>query len=299
MGLKDLRFPFLKSKPHGDGIHILSRTDGGTTLELRKGARVELLQVPSTVALVVERSLDGTRSRLALHARGTSAESSQSWELEMGSEQACAAQYDQLVRGLRLRRNPWKSPWTVFAALLVTLIVATPTYSNSEAQLSLGAAQTLNSSAPVAADKPSSLLTANEFTEVAASQGIALRKNGTVFYVFSDPNCPFCKELESNLANVDSALNPTIVPVGFKPGSREAAAAALCSQDPAKAWHNLLVSNVAPPSAPCEKGLRQVDENNALFERLQFTSTPTLVSPKGQIVVGSGSSDQIQGAMIQ
>jgi protein-disulfide isomerase len=299
MGLKDLRIPFFKSRPQGDGIHVLSRTDGCTTLELRKGSRVELLQVPANVPLLVERSLDGTRSRLSVQARGASADSSQSWEFETGSEQACSAQYEELVRGLRLRRNAWKSPWTVAAALLVVLIIATPSPPSTQVEQVMGAAQTMALPPASPADKALPQLTASELTEVTAAKGIALRRQGTTFYVFSDPNCPFCKELESNLANVDPSLNPTIVPVGFKPGSREASAAALCSSDPAKAWHDLLVTNVQPIAAPCEKGLNQVDANNALFERLQFTSTPTLVSPKGHIVVGSGTSAQIYGAMAQ
>lgn len=303
MGL-NLRLPFMKSKSRGDGIHVISRTDGGTTLELRNGSRVELLQVPATVPLLVERYLDGTRSRLSLQARGASNESSRSWEFDTGSEAACSAQYDELVRGLRMRRNAWKSPWTVAAVLLAIVIIATPTPTPSSAETSqvVGSASSLPVPPVQPVDMPGPRLSASELTEVTLAKGIALRKEGTAFYVFSDPNCPFCKELEVNLTNIESGLNPTIVPVGFKPGSREKSAMALCSPDPAKVWHEMLV-DVAPATAviapPCEKGLQQVDANNALFERLQFTSTPTMVSPKGHIVVGSGTTAQIHGAMAQ
>ncbi len=160
---------------------------------------------------------------------------------------------------------------------------------------------------PVAAASPlqkdrslSDQLTPTEMRVVAnatRSLGIQMKPSGQPFVIFSDPNCPVCKDLESKLAKVDPRFAPIIVPVAFKPNSEEAVRKIICAKDPIGAWSAAIGGTTptgdAVSDGNCDDAANRVTASNGAFVALNFSGTPTLVSATGKVVSGSGSVEQI------
>jgi protein-disulfide isomerase len=149
-----------------------------------------------------------------------------------------------------------------------------------------------------ASSTPQDMLDAAErqiLARVVAESGIALNPSakGKPFAVFSDPNCPACRELEKLLQSMSKdKFMPIVVPVAFKPGSMEAVAGVMCAKNLAAAW-TAAAATAAPPAPTCAKGEAQVQNNNAAFVALRLNSTPTLVAPNGRVIAGTGTPEQV------
>ena len=99
----------------------------------------------------------------------------------------------------------------------------------------------------------------------------------TVF-VFSDPACQFCRRLEPELAKLQDVTIYTFV-VPFL--GRQLPQSVLCSPDPTKTWHALMVtgdSSGLASNADCASAL---DRNLQLARQLGVSGTPTLVYADG------------------
>ncbi|MBS0454128.1 MAG: thioredoxin fold domain-containing protein [Proteobacteria bacterium] len=122
--------------------------------------------------------------------------------------------------------------------------------------------------------------------------GIQMRASGQPFVVFSDPNCPSCKDLEPKLSQIDPRFVPVIVPVAFKPGSAEAVQRVLCAKDTVSAWQAAIGGHApvgdAVSDGSCADAAEKVTKANGAFVALNFSATPTIVSATGKLVVGSG-----------
>jgi thiol:disulfide interchange protein DsbC len=106
--------------------------------------------------------------------------------------------------------------------------------------------------------------------------------------VFSDPNCPYCRKLEAELAGLDDVTLYTFL-VPFQGEARPIAI--WCAPDRAEAWRRLMLDNDATllaPGAVCE---HPIGRNLALAHRLGVRATPTLVWADGSRTEGvSGRS---------
>ena len=111
-------------------------------------------------------------------------------------------------------------------------------------------------------------------------------------YVFSDPDCPFCKQLERNLLGLnDVTIYTFMMPLeGLHPQAKAKSISVWCSADRAKAWDQLMVTGQVPSSAACA---HPVDRNIALGARLGVTGTPTLLSQDGRKLPGAAPTERI------
>lgn len=125
--------------------------------------------------------------------------------------------------------------------------------------------------------------------------GVQMRPSGQPFVIFSDPNCPSCKDLEQKLAQVDPRFVPVIVPVAFKDGSEAAVRRILCAKDTQAAWSAEIGGAPATGEndGSCAGAAEKVTKANGAFVALNFSGTPTLVSASGKVVAGSGTVDAI------
>lgn len=103
--------------------------------------------------------------------------------------------------------------------------------------------------------------------------------------VFSDPNCPYCKRFEKDLAKLgDITVHIFLYPV-IRAESMPLTKSVWCSRDRARAWNDLMLRDIQPTAAPdCDT---PVEKLVALGRRLGASSTPTWFVETGERYSGA------------
>lgn len=122
-------------------------------------------------------------------------------------------------------------------------------------------------------------------------------KGTRTLYVFADPTCGFCKQLEAALAAVpDITVHTFVVPV-LGPQAKHIATAIACAPDPAAAWSAWMLRSQEPAldsaAASCEAGAARVAAAERLASSLGITGTPTLIAADGRKNAGFMSAAQL------
>lgn len=120
--------------------------------------------------------------------------------------------------------------------------------------------------------------------------------------VFSDPDCPFCKEMDKELfTNLKSDvtvyyfMNPLNIP-GHEQ-SPEKAAKIWCSKNPSESWRKWMLEGVLPSNSPnCSN---PVSKNKELARSLGFLSTPMIIFDNGFAVNRGISSAEMNTILAQ
>ncbi|BBL33888.1 putative thiol:disulfide interchange protein [Nitrosomonas stercoris] len=110
-----------------------------------------------------------------------------------------------------------------------------------------------------------------------------VRGNGErLLVVYSDPNCPYCKKLEKELANVtDITIYTLLYPV--LNGSMKTAESIWCAEDQVKTWDNFMLKSKVPAAKNCDTPLRILLDSG---RQNRVTGTPTLIFADGSVVPG-------------
>lgn len=114
-----------------------------------------------------------------------------------------------------------------------------------------------------------------------------------VMYVFSDPDCPYCKKLEQNMTSVNNVTVYTFLyPLkNLHPNAEKIAQQIWCSSTPYDAWEDYMILSKAPETlATCDNPIAQ---NLELGRKLNISGTPTIFFKDGSRVAGVLSTDQI------
>ena len=113
---------------------------------------------------------------------------------------------------------------------------------------------------------------------------ITVRGNGQrKLAVFSDPNCPYCKQLEPELAGLDNVTLYTFL-VPFQGETKPIAI--WCAGDRAEAWQRLMLhgdDSALKTDAACD---HPIARNLALAHQLGVQGTPTLIWADGSRTEG-------------
>jgi len=120
-----------------------------------------------------------------------------------------------------------------------------------------------------------------------------VRGNGkNVLYVFSDPDCPYCKRLEQTLRDVDNVTIYTFLfPIDtLHPEARAISESIWCAKDKRKAWDDYMLREIKPAAAKCAN---PVDMNVQIAKKLGINGTPTLINAKGVLKAGALPITQI------
>jgi thiol:disulfide interchange protein DsbC len=122
-----------------------------------------------------------------------------------------------------------------------------------------------------------------------------VKGNGSrVFAVFSDPDCPFCQELEKSLLAVtDVTMYVFLYPIAsLHPQAPVKAHAIWCASDRSAAWNTWMHEKKLPPATSCSGD--PIDSLQKLGETLHINSTPTLFFANGRRVAGAIPVKDIQ-----
>jgi len=112
--------------------------------------------------------------------------------------------------------------------------------------------------------------------------------------VFTDPECPFCKQLHDELKKVVQ-LDPSIAfliklyPLQMHPNAYGKAKSIVC----ARSLPLLEASFAGKPLPPPACDTKVVDQTLALAPTLGIQSTPTLVLPNGLVLPGYKPADEL------
>lgn len=117
-----------------------------------------------------------------------------------------------------------------------------------------------------------------------------------VLAVFSDPNCPYCKRFEKDLAKVDDITIYTFLYPILSQDSHDKSRAVWCSADRVKAWNELMLSGIVPAAARCDT---PIEKNLALGRKYRINGTPTLVFSSGERVPGAISVERLEKLFAQ
>ena len=119
-----------------------------------------------------------------------------------------------------------------------------------------------------------------------------VRGNGKrLLAVFSDPNCPYCKRFEKDLAKVDNITIYTFLYPILSQDSSDKSKGVWCSADKSKAWNDLMLNNTIPATARCDTPIERTLE---LGRKHRVTGTPTLFFTNGERVPGAIPAEQIE-----
>jgi thiol:disulfide interchange protein DsbC len=113
--------------------------------------------------------------------------------------------------------------------------------------------------------------------------------------VFSDPDCPFCRKLEGEIAGLDNLTVYTfLLPIAqLHPDAARKANAVWCSKDPGRAWLDLMLLEREPAPAPagCAAPLEEIA---TLAKKFRINGTPGIVFESGRMVPGLINRVQIE-----
>jgi thiol:disulfide interchange protein DsbC len=116
-------------------------------------------------------------------------------------------------------------------------------------------------------------------------------------FVFTDPDCPFCSKLHTELIKLiymepDLAIFVKMFPLKMHPGAYDKARVILGGDAP-YLLNKAFAGEQLPAPGP-KDAKEPVDESIKLGQSLGITSTPTLVLPDGRIVAGFRDASKIK-----
>jgi thiol:disulfide interchange protein DsbC len=135
-----------------------------------------------------------------------------------------------------------------------------------------------------------------DFSVLPLDRAIKIVKgNGSrKFAVFSDPDCPFCQQLEKSLLPVtDITMYVFLYPIAsLHPQAPAKAHAIWCAADRSQAWTQWMHEKKLPPAKTCSGD--PIDALQKLGDTLHINSTPTLFFADGRRVAGAITTAELE-----
>ncbi len=115
-------------------------------------------------------------------------------------------------------------------------------------------------------------------------------------FVFSDPDCPYCQQLEKSLAQLeDTTVYVLPFPLtGLHPNAQVIAESIWCAKDKSAVWRDYLLLGKKPKVANCPN---PIDKNIALAGEFQIQGTPAILFEDGTLVPGAIPLDRIEAQL--
>jgi len=122
-------------------------------------------------------------------------------------------------------------------------------------------------------------------------------KGARKLYVFTDPDCPFCRKFHAELKTLASTAPDVAIyiipyPLAMHPGAYDKARAILETQSLAVLNSAFEGRDVPKPAKEASKA--QIDANIKYANANGISGTPTMVMPDGKIVVGGRDAGELK-----
>lgn len=145
------------------------------------------------------------------------------------------------------------------------------------------------------AQERSTVATADRVREmIQASERNAIKyvkgTGATSLYLFTDPKCPYCRQLEVELDKLDNVTVYKFPYPVLSLESRSIAARVWCSADRRAEWAKAIRGEPVRGPASCPTPM---DTNIQAGKALGIRGTPTLLDTKGRMLVGYRSAQSI------
>lgn len=116
--------------------------------------------------------------------------------------------------------------------------------------------------------------------------------------LFADPDCPFCRQMEPDLAALDDVTIYTfLLPLpSIHPDAMRKSALIWCAPDRGQAWDDWMLRNKLPENGNlgCATPILELAE---LAKRLNIEGTPALIFPDGQLVPGTLPREELEARL--
>lgn len=112
--------------------------------------------------------------------------------------------------------------------------------------------------------------------------------------VFSDPNCGFCKKLESNLKDMKNVTIYTFLYPVITPTSKDISADIWCSKNPSEVWRKVMIEGKLPAKRSESCDTSALDRNVELGTSLMIDGTPTVFVPSGSRAPGAATIEHLE-----
>lgn len=117
-----------------------------------------------------------------------------------------------------------------------------------------------------------------------------------VLYVFSDPECTYCRRLEPTLQQLDNVTIYTFLFPILGEKSNQSAKSVWCATDRNKAWGDYMLRSGMLLPGECENPIQR---NVALGTSLGITGTPTMITASGRMQPGAIPLEQIESLLAE
>lgn len=144
-------------------------------------------------------------------------------------------------------------------------------------------------------------LTAVDFDSLPLNQAIKMvQGNGKRrLAVFSDPDCPYCRKLEPELAKLnDVTIYIFPYPLPMHADAARKSKLVWCAKDRLQAWQDMMLRNKLPEGGRTDCD-HPVDKNLALGQRLRIDGTPTLIFADGRRLSGYTEAERIEQMLVR
>jgi thiol:disulfide interchange protein DsbC len=130
----------------------------------------------------------------------------------------------------------------------------------------------------------------------AEPDAIRMGTGGRKVFVFSDPDCPYCQQLQGELGklrNVSVFMLPLPL-AALHPNAPATAQSIWCADDRAAAWNAYVLRGVRPNDRSCDNPLAR---NAALAAKYRVMGTPALVFEDGSVLPGAVPASTIEARL--
>lgn len=114
--------------------------------------------------------------------------------------------------------------------------------------------------------------------------------------VFSDPDCPYCKRLDQELARLDNVtIHVFAYPLPMHPDAERKSRLVWCSADRAQAWQDLMLAGKVPEGR--DDCPNPIAANLELGARLNVQGTPAIILTNGRRLPGLVPAEKLDALL--